>query len=99
MFTSIVLARLRTKILNFSLNLHFREDSVVGIATRYGLDDVGVELRAAIDLSLLNTRPGWPWGPQNLHNWYRIYFQGVTQPESGVEHQLPLSAEVRNEYI
>jgi len=73
MFTSIALARLTTKIQNFPLNLHFREDGVVGIATRYGLDDVGVELRAAIDCLFSIPRDG----------------RGPTEPSQLVQELLP----------
>jgi hypothetical protein len=49
-------------------------DSVVGIATGYGLDDRGVGVRAPIESRIFSypRRPDWVWGPPNfLSNGYR----------------------------
>jgi hypothetical protein len=45
-------------------------DSVVGLATRYGLDGPGIESRWRRDL---RTRPDRPWGHNHLlYNGYRV---------------------------
>jgi hypothetical protein len=61
-------------------------DSVVGLATRYGLDDPGIESRWRRDL---RTRPDRPWG----HNQPPI--QWVQRPARGGDQPSPYSAEVK----
>jgi hypothetical protein len=49
-------------------------DSVVGIATPYGLDSPGIESSRG---EIFRTRPDWPWGPPSLlYNGYRVISRG-----------------------
>ena len=68
-------------------------DSVVCIATRYGLDGPGIESPCGRDFLTL---PDRPWGPPSLlYNEYRVSFPGVKRPGRGVDHPPPSSAEVK----
>jgi hypothetical protein len=61
-------------ILTSPLNLHVSRDSVVGIATGYGLDDRGVGVRFPVESRIFSSprRPDRLWGPPNLlSNGYR----------------------------
>jgi hypothetical protein len=59
-------------------------DSVVGIATHYGLDGPGMNPDWG---EIFCTRPDRPWGPPSLlYNGYRISFPGVKWPWRGVDH-------------
>ena len=50
-------------------------DSLVSIATRYGLDGPGIETRWGARFS--TPRLDRPWGPPNLvYNGYRIFPRG-----------------------
>jgi len=49
-------------------------NSVVGIATRYGLDSPGIESQWG---RILGTRPEGPWGPPSLlYNGYWVFPEG-----------------------
>jgi hypothetical protein len=49
-------------------------DSVVGLATGYGLDGPGIESRWG---EILRTSQDWPWGPLSLlYNGYRVFPRG-----------------------
>ena len=68
-------------------------DSVVGIATLYGLDgpgtnpDVGEIFRQRLERS---------WGPPSLlHNGYWVSFQGVNRAGRDIYHPPTYSAEVK----
>jgi hypothetical protein len=68
-------------------------DSVVGIATRYGLDSPGIESRWD---EIFRTRPNRPWGPPSpLYNVYRVSFPGVKRPGRGGDHPPLSTAEVK----
>ena len=68
-------------------------DSVVGIATRYGLDGRGSNPGGG---EIFYTRLDRPWGPSSLlYNGYRISFAGVKRPGRGVDHPPLSSAEVK----
>jgi hypothetical protein len=57
-------------------------DSAVGIATRYALDDPGIEADWG---EIFRTRPDRPWGPSSFpYKGYRISFSGVKRPWCGV---------------
>ena len=48
------------------------QDSAVGIATRYGLNDTGIESRWGDEI--FRTCPDRPWGPPSLlYNGYRVF--------------------------
>jgi hypothetical protein len=68
-------------------------DSSVSIATRYGLDGLGIESRGGRYFQHPSNRP---WGvPSSLHNRYRVPFPGVKRPRLDVNHSTPSSAEVK----
>jgi hypothetical protein len=68
-------------------------DSVVGIATRYGLDGPGIESRWGRDFSQ-SSRPAL--GPtQPPIQWVPGLFPGVKRPGRGVDHTPSSSAEVK----
>jgi hypothetical protein len=48
-------------------------NSAVGIATSYGLDDIGVGVRVPLRSRIFTSpnRPDQLWGPPNLFNGYR----------------------------
>jgi hypothetical protein len=53
--------------------------SVVGIATRYGLDGPGIESRWKGEI--VRTCPDRPWGPPSLlYNGYRVFTGGKERP-------------------
>jgi hypothetical protein len=57
---------------------HVGSDSVVGIATRYGMDGPRIETRWG---GIFRTCPDRPWGPPSLlYNGYRVSFPGVKRP-------------------
>jgi hypothetical protein len=84
-------------------------DSVVGVATRHGLDGPGIETSTDEVKNrelenkknpgggdIFRTRPYRPWGPlSRLNNRYRVSFPWVKRPGRGVNHPLPSSAEVK----
>jgi len=45
-------------------------ESIVGIATRYGLDGLGIN---PSEHEIFHTHPDWPWGPPSLlQNGYQV---------------------------
>jgi hypothetical protein len=69
-------------------------NSVVGIATRYGLDGAGIESRG--EGEKFRTYPDRLWGPSSLlYHGDRVFLPGVKRPGRGVDHQTPSSAEVK----
>jgi len=67
-------------------------DSVVGIVTRYGLDNPGIDAGKGKSFC---TRPD-RWGPPSLLcNGYRVFPRGVKRPVRGVYHPPPSSVEVK----
>jgi hypothetical protein len=66
-------------------------DSVVGIATSYGLDDRGVGVRVPVG-SLGSTQPPIQWVPGALST-------GVNRPGREADHSPPTSAEVKKMWI
>jgi hypothetical protein len=68
-------------------------DSSVGIATRYGLDGLGIESRWG---EIFRTRPDRRWGPPSLlYNWYLVSSPRVKRRGHGVDHLPPSNAEVK----
>ena len=69
-------------------------DSSVGIATRYGLDDPGIESRwgGVIFSAPVHTGPGAHPASYTMGN---VSFSGVKRPGPGVDHRLPFSADVK----
>jgi hypothetical protein len=76
-------------------------DSVVSIATRYGLDDRGVGVRVLVESTIFSSRrPDRLWGLPNLvSNGYWGLFPGVKRPGREAEHSPPASAEVKKMWI
>jgi hypothetical protein len=73
------------------------EDSLGGIATRYGLEGLRFEpwCRGGGG-EILRTHPDRPWSPPSfLYIAYRVSFPGVNQLRRGVDHLPPSSAEVK----
>ena len=63
-------------------------DSVVRIASRYGLGDPGIESRFGRDFPDPSDRP---WGPPSLlYNRYWIFSPGVKRPGRDVDHPPPI---------
>jgi hypothetical protein len=67
-------------------------NSVVGIATSYGLDDRGVGVRVPVGSRILSTKPPVQWVPGALSS-------GVKRPEREVDHSPPTSAKVKKMWI
>ena len=68
-------------------------DSVIGLATRYGLDGPGIE---SWGTEVFCTRPDQPWGPiQPPVQWVPGLLPGGKEPERGVDNPHPCSAEVK----
>jgi hypothetical protein len=78
-------------------------DSVVGIASGYGLDDRGVGVRVPVRARLFHSpsNPGRIWGPLSLlSNGYRGLFPPeVKRPGREADHSPPTNAEVKNTWI
>jgi hypothetical protein len=78
-------------------------DSVVGIATSYGLDDRGVGVRVPVGSRIFSfpNRPDRLWGPHNLlFNGYRgLFRRGVKRPGREADDSPPASAEVKKTWI
>lgn len=71
--------------------------SVHGVAGRHALDGWG--FGGGTRFSILHIRRERLWGSRNLQfNIYLVSFPGLNQPERGVYHPPPSSAEVKNEY-
>jgi hypothetical protein len=79
------------------------QDSVVGIATGYGLDDRGVGVRVPVGSRIFTSLrlPDRLWGPPNLlSNGYRGFFSwGVKRPGREADHSPPTVAEVKKMWI
>jgi hypothetical protein len=77
-------------------------DSVVGIATVYGLDVRGVGVRVPVGPIIFSSsrRPDRLWGPPSLlSNGYRGPFAGVKRPGCEAYHSPPANAEVTKIWI
>ena len=70
-------------------------DSLVGIATAYGLDGPGIESRWGGGESF-HTCPDRPWNsPSLLYNGYRVFPRGKERPGRDADHSPPSSAVVK----
>jgi len=68
-------------------------DTLLGIATRYGLDVPGIESRWGGEI--FRTCPDRPWGPPSLlYNWYLV-FPGGKATGTWRLPPTPSSAEVK----
>jgi hypothetical protein len=83
--------------------LHERRDSVVGIATTYGLDDREVGIRIPVGSRIFSSprRPGRLWSPSSLlSNEYRGLFPRVLKwPGREAAHSPPASTQVKKMWI
>jgi hypothetical protein len=73
-------------------------DSVVGIATGYGLDDwrVGIRVPVGSRIFCSRRRPDRLWGP---HNVLCNGFPGIKRQGCEADHSPPASAEVKKTWI
>jgi hypothetical protein len=75
-------------------------DSAIGIATGYGLDGRGVEVRVPVEERFFSSprRPDRLWSPPSLlSSGYRELFPwGLKRPGREADHSLPTSAEIKN---
>jgi hypothetical protein len=93
----ISLNLLRNTLHKFPFNYDRRRDSIVGIATDYGLDDGGVGVRVPVGSSIF-TSPRHPdrflSPPSLLSNGYLGFFsRGVKRQGCEADHLSPTSAE------
>jgi hypothetical protein len=82
---------------------HESRDSVVAVATGYGLDDGGVGVRVPVESRIFSS-PRCPyrlWGPPSLlFNGYRGLFPaGVKRPGREADNSPPTCAEVKKMWI
>jgi len=68
------------------------QDSADRTATRYGLDDPGIETG---DGKNFRTQPDRPWGPPSLCTMSIGSFTGVKRQGRDVHHSRPSSAEIK----
>jgi hypothetical protein len=99
----ICIVTFRSCLLFGKLNYRIR-DSVVGIATGYGLDDRGVGVRVPVGSIIFSSprRPDRFWGPpaQSPIQWVpEALSPGVKQPEREADYSPPTSAEVKKARI
>jgi hypothetical protein len=88
--------------MNLSLELGNVIDSVVGIATGYGLDDRGVGVRVPVGsqfslLHVVQTGSGAHLSSYTIGNG--AHSPGVKRPGSEAHHSPPTSAEVKKMWI
>ena len=70
--------------------------SIVGIATGYGLDGLGIESRW--EGEIFRTCPDRPWGPHSLlYNGYQVFPRGKERQGHGADSSPPSSAMVKEE--
>ena len=82
----------RKHLVLFRYSVPVGRSSVVGIATRYGLDGPGIQSPWG---KVFRTRPDRPRGPPSLlYNRYRVIPKGKW-PRCGVDRAPPCSAEVK----
>jgi hypothetical protein len=73
-------------------------DSVVDVATGYGLDDQGVGVRVPVGARIFTSpcRPDRLWSPPNiLYNGYRSSLLGVKRQGREADNSPPTSAEIK----
>ena len=70
-----------------------REDSSVGMATRYGLDGPRIDSRRGEGARF--SEPVETGPPTLLYTVYRIFRPGINRPGRGVDHLSPPRAEVK----
>jgi len=82
----------RKHLVVFRYSIYVGQDTVVGIATRYGLDGPGIQSPWG---KVFRTRPDQPCGPPSvLCNRYRVIPEGK-RPRCGVDRAPPCSTDVK----
>jgi hypothetical protein len=82
---------------SYRVGLLRSRDSVVGIATGYGLDDGGVGVRVPVGSSIFSSprRPERLWSPTNLsYGKPGALSLEIKRPGREIEHSSPASADV-----
>jgi hypothetical protein len=93
MCSSVNLRKRTTSNIKLVRSIVVGRDSIVGVATRYGL---AVRGSNPVGGEIFCTCPDRPWGPRSLlYSGYRVSFPGVKQPGRGVDHTPPSSAVVK----
>jgi hypothetical protein len=92
-----------TIIFNTNMGPYWSRDSSVGIATGYGLDNLGIGVRVPGVSRIFSSqrRPERLWGPPNLlYNEYRGLFpRGVKRPRRETTHSPPTSVEAKKMWV
>jgi hypothetical protein len=75
--------------------------TAVGIATGYGLVDLGVGVQVRLRIFTFLYRPDWLWGPPSLlSSGYWVFFSlGVKWTGQETYHLPPTSAKVKKTWI
>jgi hypothetical protein len=77
-------------------------DIAVGIATGYGLDDLGVGVQVPVEARILISprRPDRLWGPPNLlSKGYRGSFLGGKRQKHEADHSPPATTKVKKTWV
>jgi hypothetical protein len=84
------------------LDMFRSQDSVVGMATGYGMDDRGVGVQVPVGSRIFSSphHPSWLWGPLNLlSNGYQDLSPRIKWPGHEADHSPPANAEVKKMWI
>jgi hypothetical protein len=85
------------------IGIQWSRDRVVGIATRYGLDDRGVRVRVPVASRIISCQKSFRpalWSTQLSIQWVaRALSPGVKRPGREADHSPEASAEVKKIWI